>query len=190
MKKLGYIRVSTQEQCPDRQIDGLAELCDRLFIERLSAVSKKRPVLEGVLEELQPGDALLIWDLDRAFRSVVDAIQQVEALKARDISLQIVNLQVDTTTPGGMLVYTVLSACAEFERRMLSQRTKEGLAAARKRGARLGRPPKMTAADLASARKRLATGKHRVKDIARDYGVAPWSLTRALKRDSQPESRF
>lgn len=189
MKKLGYIRVSTQEQRPDRQIDGLKALCDRLFIERLSAVSRTRPVLERLLSQLQPGDALLIWDLDRAFRSVVDAIQQVEALKVRGVSLQIVNLQVDTTTPGGMLVYTVLSACAEFERRMLSQRTKEGLASARKRGARLGRPPKMTAADLQEARKRLATGKHRVKDIARDYGVAPWSLTRALKRDCKLNAR-
>lgn len=184
MRKLGYLRVSTQEQNPDRQIDGLEALCDALYIERVSAVSPKRPVFDEVVAALQSGDILVVWDLDRAFRSVVDAILVVEKLRARSISMQIVNLQVDTNTPAGMLVYTVLSAFAEFERRMLSQRTKEGLAAARKRGQRLGRPTKLSQAQLESARRNLAAGNATTSDLARDFGVAPWSLTRALRRES------
>lgn len=183
MKRLGYIRVSTQDQNPDRQIDGLEALCDALFIERVSAVSAKRPVLREVLSQLEAGDVLLIWDLDRAFRSVVDALQTLDALKSRGVALRIVNMDIDTTTPGGMLVYTMLSAMAEFERRILSQRTKEGVAAARRRGSRLGRPPKLSAKDLQIARQRIDEKKHRVKEVARDLGVAPWSLTRALKRE-------
>lgn len=184
MRKLGYLRVSTQEQRPDRQIDGLEALCDALYIERVSAVSPKRPVFDGVVAALQPGDALVVWDLDRAFRSVVDAILVVEKLRVRGISMQIVNLQVDTNTPAGMLVYTVLSAFAEFERQMLSQRTKEGLAAAQKRGQRLGRPRKITDDQLEQARRCIGHGERRVGDLARDLGIAPWSLTRALRRNS------
>ena len=182
MRKLGYLRVSTQEQRPDRQIDGLEALCDALYIERVSAVSPKRPVFDDVVAALQPGDALVVWDLDRAFRSVVDAILVVEKLRVRGISMQIVNLQVDTDTPAGMLVYTVLSAFAEFERRMLSQRTKEGLAAARRRGRKLGRPRKISDEQLEQAHKCIGCGERRIRDLARDLGVAPWSLTRALKR--------
>lgn len=185
MRKLGYLRVSTQEQSPDRQIDGLEALCDALYIERVSAVSPKRPVFDEVVTALQPGDALVVWDLDRAFRSVVDAILEVEKLRARGIAMQIVNLQVDTDTPAGMLLYTVLSAFAEFERRMLSQRTKEGLAAAQKRGQRLGRPRKITDDQLEQARRCIGRGERRVADLAKDLGIAPWSLTRALKRQAR-----
>ena len=185
MRKLGYLRVSTQEQRPDRQIDGLEALCDALYIERVSAVSPKRPVFDEVVAKLQFGDVLVVWDLDRAFRSVIDALLVVEKLRARGISLQIVNLQVDTNTPAGMLLYTVLSAFAEFERQMLSQRTKEGLAAAHKRGQRLGRPRKITDDQVEQARRCIGRGERRISDLARDLGVAPWSLTRALSRESK-----
>jgi DNA invertase Pin-like site-specific DNA recombinase len=188
MRKLGYLRVSTQEQSPDRQIDGLEALCDALYIERVSAVSPKRPVFDEVVAALQAGDVLVVWDLDRAFRSVVDAILVVEKLRTRGISMQIVNLQVDTNTPAGMLVYTVLSAFAEFERRMLSQRTKEGLAAARKRGKRLGRPSKLTSTQLKVARRKLKAGTATISDLARHFGVASWSLTRAIRREEGKHS--
>lgn len=188
MQKLGYLRVSTHEQRPDRQIDGLAPLCDDLYIEHVSAVRASRPVYESLLARLEPGDTLLVWDLDRAFRSVVDAILELERLHARGIGLRIINLQVDTTTPSGMLVYTVMSAFAEFERRLLSQRTKEGLAAARRRGKRLGRPPKLTQEQLESARRRLENGNSTLSQLARTHNIAPWSLKRALQRTSPPLS--
>lgn len=182
MKKLGYLRVSTQEQCPDRQIDGLRDLCDRLYLETLSAVSPRRPVYETVIDQLQPGDSLVVWDLDRAFRSVLDAVTQAERLRQKGIDFQIANLQIDTATPAGMLVYTIMSAFAEFERRLLAQRTREGLAAARLRGARLGRPPKLDDAQLDRARSRLISGDATTASLARELGVAPWTLTRCLRR--------
>lgn len=181
-KKVGYLRVSTHEQRPDRQIDGLSALCDELHFETLSATSRRRPVYEAVIARLKRGDTLVVWDLDRAFRSVIDAVTEAENLQQNGIEFHIVNLQIDTATPAGMLVYVVMSAIAEFERRQLSQRTLEGLAAARRRGARLGRPPKLSAEQLAAAKLRLSSTPETMTSIASEYGVAPWSLTRALRR--------
>lgn len=185
MLKIGYLRVSTGEQRPDRQVDALQEICDEMHIERVSAVSAKRPVYEGVLKKLGPSDTLVVLDLDRAFRSVVDAVTEVEKLRKRGVTLQIVNLSVDTSTPAGMLVYTVMSACAEFERRTLIQRTREGLAAARKRGQRLGRPPKFSGAQIAHIRHRHEVQGQTLARIARDYGVAPLTVWRSLKRNAE-----
>ena len=124
MAKIGYMRVSTQEQCPDRQTDGLRNRCDRLFLERVSAVRPRRPVFDTVIDQLRAGDTLVVWDLDRAFRSVLDAVTQAERLRQKGVEFEIVSLQVDTATPAGMLVYTIMSAIAEFERRLLAQRTR------------------------------------------------------------------
>lgn len=123
----------------------------------------------------------MVWDLDRAFRSVVDALSEAEKLRARGVHFRIANLNIDTTTPAGIFVYTMMSALAEFERRTLSQRTKEGLAAARARGKRLGRPPKLTAAQLRKAG-RCIDGGASIATTARELRVAPWTLSRALRR--------
>jgi DNA invertase Pin-like site-specific DNA recombinase len=185
MVKVGYLRVSTQEQRPDRQIDGLQGRCDRLFVETLSAVRPRRPIYDSVVQSLRPGDTLVVWDLDRAFRSVIDAVTEAERLRAKGIAFEIANLQIDTATPAGMLVYTVMSAFAEFERSTLIQRTKEGLEAARRRGKRLGRPPKLSATRLVEARTRLSTPGTTVTSIAREFGIAPLTLTRALRRSEE-----
>jgi DNA invertase Pin-like site-specific DNA recombinase len=181
VRKIGYLRVSTAEQRPDRQIDGLRMICDELHIEKVSATNPHRPVYDRVLSLLRRGDQLVVWDLDRAFRSVIDALTEVEKLRKRGIEFQIATLKLDTSTPGGMFVYTMMSALAEFERRTLSQRTREGLAAARARGARLGRPPKLTEQHLQEARARLEANETLTR-IAEEFGVAPWSLSRALSR--------
>lgn len=182
-KIVGYLRVSTDEQSADRQIDGLADLCDELHVEYVSARAATRPIYERATSGLRSGDTLIVWDLDRGFRSVVDAITELEKLQARGVRFRIVNLNVDTTTPNGMLIYTIVSAVAQHERSVLIQRTKEGMAAARKRGVRLGRPPKLTDAKLAKAEKLLADGVPH-STVARRLKVAPWSLTRALRRRS------
>jgi DNA invertase Pin-like site-specific DNA recombinase len=185
MRKIGYMRVSTREQSLDRQTDALASICDELHVERLSAVSAKRPVYARVMRGLKAGDTLIILDLDRAYRSVVDAITEMEKLKARGVFLRILNLHLDTSTPSGLLVYTIVAACAAFERQMLSQRTREGLAAARERGRVLGRPRKLNARQLAQARRRLRNADETLTSIARDYGVAPFTLARSLRRHDQ-----
>lgn len=185
MKKIGYIRVSKQEQRPDRQIIGLEDLCDEVHIEKLSAVSRNRPVFEDIIRRLEPGDTLVVWDLDRAFRSVIDALNHCELLRERGIEFKIVNLQIDTETPAGMLVYTLMSALAEFERSNLVKRTREGLAAARHRGVRLGRPPKLTPRQIERARRELRRPHVTIGSLAEEFGVAPWTLSRALKREKE-----
>lgn len=182
MKKIAYARVSTPDQRHDRQIAGLSALCDELHVETLSACATRRPVYDHVVATLQPGDMLVVWDLDRAFRSVVDALTEAEKLRARGVHFRIANLSIDTSTPAGIFVYTMLSALAEFERRTLSQRTKEGLEAARRRGARIGRPPKLNDDQLRYARSRLATDRASTSSVAQELGVPRWTLSRSLRR--------
>lgn len=184
MKRIGYIRVSTEEQRPDRQIEGLRGLCDELHVERASAAKGKRPIYAAVIDRLRPGDCLVVWDLDRAFRSVVDAVTEAESLRARGIEFRIVNLDVDTRTPHGMFIYTIWGAVGALERQILVARTKEGLAAARSRGQRLGRPPKLSSLQLADARRRLLQPGVTLSALADEFGVAPWTLTRSLRRQS------
>jgi DNA invertase Pin-like site-specific DNA recombinase len=181
MKKIAYVRVSTPDQRHDRQIEGLKQVCDELHVETLSACAAKRPVYDEVLARLGPGDMLVVWDLDRAFRSVIDALTEAEKLRARGVHFRIANLNIDTSTPAGIFVYTMISALAEFERRTLSQRTREGLQAARKRGARIGRPPALSDRQLRRAAQRHEAGETYAA-IAGDYRVDGWTLSRALRR--------
>lgn len=181
-KRIGDLRVSTAEQRPDRQIDGLEHLCDALHIEKLSASAPHRPVYETVMAALHPGDQLVIWDLDRAFRSAKDALVELDRLRAQGVSIHIANLNLDTGTPYGILLFTFISGLAEFESRLLSQRTREGLAAARKRGKRLGRPPKLTRQQVERAARRIAACPADLARIAARYGVHPWTLKRAIRR--------
>lgn len=92
-------------------------------------------------------------------------------------------MAIDTSTPYGQFLFTLISGLAEFERQLLSQRTREGLDAARQRGARIGRPPKMSRAQLMAAAERIRRGGESIAVIAADYGVAGWTLSRALKRE-------
>lgn len=185
MKKIGYIRVSTQDQCADRQIDGLRALCEELHVERLSAVSKSRAVYEEVIRMLEPGDMLVVWSVDRAFRSTVDAITEADALRARGIEFRVVTLNIDTTTADGRLAYTVVAAVAQHERERISERTKQGLAAARRRGKRLGRPPKLTKSQALRARRQIETGQASSAELAAEFGVHPWTVTRSIRRISE-----
>lgn len=182
MKKIAYARVSTADQRHDRQIEGLRALCDEIHIETQSACASSRPVYDRVRAELQSGDMLVIWDLDRAFRSAKDALNELDALHKRGVAFTIASLSIDTTTPEGYFVYTIMSGLAEFERRMLSRRTKQGLAAARSRGARLGRPPVLNAAQLRDAQHRVMHRHEPVSIVAADLGVGRWTLARSLKR--------
>lgn len=179
--KLGYLRVSTEEQKPDRQIDALKPLCDELHIETVSAIAKRRPVFENVLRRLKAGDTLVVWDLDRAFRSTVDAITNAELLRERGVNFHIVTLGVDTSTADGKLVYTFIAAMAEHERNRLSERTKQGLAAARKRGKILGRPRKLTPAQIRSAAFKIQNKEARLEELAALYDVHPDTLARNVK---------
>lgn len=184
--KIGYLRVSTEDQNPDRQVDALKAVCDRLYVEKFSAGDQERPIFRRVLENLTDGDTLVVVSIDRAFRSTVDAITQAEQLKERGVAFQILNLAVDTSTADGMLAYTIVAAVAQHERQRISERTIEGLNAARRRGKRLGRPRKLSSRQLRSARRRLMRSDETIAAVARDYGVAAWTLSRSLRRDESP----
>lgn len=181
MKRIAYLRVSTSEQKLDRQIDGLKHFYDELHVETVSAVSKSRPVYDSVMRQLKPGDTFVVWSLDRAWRSTKDALNEIDGLKTRGIAIHIASMSIDTSSPFGKLLYTFISALAEFERDLLSERTKEGLAAARARGKRLGRPPKLSRRQVNNAARRIHERGESTKAVADSYGVASWTLLRAMR---------
>lgn len=181
MAKIGYLRTSTEEQRPDRQIDGLNGLCDELHIEAVSAASKSRPVYERIIQQLAPDDTLVVWSLDRAWRSVVDTISAVESLHQRGINLKIVDMDIDLSTPTGKLFLSIVACMAEFERNMLSVRTKQGMEAARKRGAAIGRPRKLTDVQVMQAHADIQSGSSTITAKAKEFGVCRDTLSKAIK---------
>ena len=180
--KIGYLRVSLEDQKEDRQADGLKDLCDEIYVEKVSGASKKRPVYQQVIEKLKAGDTLVVWDLDRAFRSTVDALLEAEKLRQREVEFQIVNLNVDTATPSGQLIYTVMAGFAQFERENLIKRTKEGMAAAKLRGVHIGRPYKLTMEEVILAHSRIQSGQSTLGNMAAHFGCSKETLSQSLQR--------
>lgn len=180
--RIGYLRVSLDEQNEARQEDGLKALCDEIHVEKMSAATKKRPVYQKVINKLKSGDTLVVWDLDRAFRSTMDALLEAEKLKQRGIEFQIVNLNVDTSTPSGELIYTVMAAFAQFERKNLIKRTKEGMAAARKRGTHIGRPYKLTTEEIILAYTKIQSGESTFAEMAATFNCSVDTISQGMKR--------
>ena len=139
--RIGYARVSTDDQNLDLQLDALRVAgCTHIFQDHgLSAVGK-RPSFERALKALRHGDTLVIWKMDRAFRSLRHALDTLDRLEAKGVAFQALTEQIDTATAMGRFVYQITNAFAELERALISERTKAGMAAARKRGVHLGRP--------------------------------------------------
>lgn len=143
--KVGYARVSTQEQTLDLQTDALTKAgCEKLYTDKVSGVSETKPEFARLLEHLRTGDTLVIWKLDRLGRSTRQLIALVEDLDRRGVHLISLNDPIDTTSPGGRLVFQIFCALAEHERSLTIQRTLAGLSAARARGRTGGRPPGLT----------------------------------------------
>jgi DNA invertase Pin-like site-specific DNA recombinase len=165
---IGYARVSTIEQNTDPQRDALAGAgCARVFVDTASGAIQTRPELERCLDHLRPGDTLVVWRLDRLGRSLRHLIDSIAALDQRGIGFRSLTENVDTTSPGGRLVFHLFGALAEFERDLIRERTQAGLAAARARGRHGGRPAVMTAQKLSVAREMAASGEHTMAVIAR-----------------------
>ena len=171
--KIGYARVSTGGQNLERQIDALkAAGCRRIFAEKQSGRDTDRPELAACLAFMAPGDTLMVPALDRLSRSLQDLITTVSDLRRRGVGFTSLHENLDTTTPGGRLVFHVFAALAEFIRELIVEGTREGLDAARGRGARLGRPPAMTAEQIRHARDLLTRPDNTVSSIARLLGVS------------------
>ena len=142
-KLIGYARVSTQEQDLNLQLDALEKAgCskDKIFVDKISGSKAERPGLEKCLAVIQPGDTLLVWRLDRLGRSMVHLISLIEDLRTKQIGFKsICDGAIDTTTASGELIFNIFSSLAQFERRLIQERTKAGLDAARARGRQGGR---------------------------------------------------
>jgi DNA invertase Pin-like site-specific DNA recombinase len=177
--------VSTADQHLDLQVDALhAAGCYRVFHEAASGALRARPALEQVLDQLRPGDTLVVWKLDRLGRSLGHLVETVTKLAEREVAFRSLQEQIDTTTPGGKLVFHVFAALAEFERDLIRERTLAGLAADRARGRRGGRPPVMTADKVRAARELYASRQYTVAAIAKTLGVSRASVYRHLSQPS------
>ncbi len=179
--KIGYARVSTHEQDESLQLDALQKAgADRIFVDRVSGAVQDRPGLTSALDCARHGDSLLVWRLDRLGRSLRHLIDVVRDLEGRGVELVSLTEQIDTSTPGGRLIFHVFGALAEFERDLIRERTHAGLAAARARGRVGGRKPALTPQKAAIAR-RLYDGKeHTVAEIAKVLGVSRATIYRHL----------
>ncbi|KVD50098.1 DNA resolvase [Burkholderia sp. ABCPW 11] len=157
--KIGYARVSTEEQFLDLQLTALgAAGCGQIFSDHgISGTRKDRPGLNQALETLQRDDTLVVWRLDRLGRSLSQLVILMNDLRNRSVNFASLNESIDTNTPTGMFMFHMIAALAEFERALISERTKAGLAAARSRGSKLGRPRALTAYELAEAEHLLKT---------------------------------
>jgi DNA invertase Pin-like site-specific DNA recombinase len=179
--RLGYARVSTLDQNLALQRDALAEAgCEKIFIEQMSGAVTDRPALREALEYARSGDTLIVWKLDRLARSMKQLIETVEQLRLRNIGFRSLTEAIDTTTAQGVLVFHMFSALAEFERALIRERTRAGLAAARRVGRTGGRPPKLSDDDLDAARTLLANPDITVADVADRLGVSPATLYRYI----------
>ena len=140
--KIGYARVSTEEQNLDRQIDILKQIgCDRIYEEKVSGIKKERPELNKMLDQIRTGDVIIISDLTRLSRSVKDLFSLVEQIEGKGANIESIKESwVDTTTAQGKLMFTIFAGISQFERDLISQRTIEGLNATRARGKKGGRP--------------------------------------------------
>jgi len=176
---IGYARVSTQDQTPELQLDALQRIgCEKIFTEKASGSQRDRSQLKAALEYVRSGDTLVVWKLDRLARSLKQLIETIEQLKERDIDFRSLTEAIDTATPGGRLTFHIFGALAEFERSLIQERTLAGLASARARGKRGGRPPALSSDDVLVAKALLRDPAISVEEVARRLGVSPSTLYR------------
>ncbi|MGE4069836.1 MAG: recombinase family protein [Lysobacterales bacterium] len=183
MARIGYARVSTDEQSIDLQVDALTNAgCEQIFLDDgYSAAQRDRPGFSATLKALKAGDTLVIWKMDRAFRSVLHAASTREEFALHGIALQCLTEHIDTSTAMGRCMYNVRNAFAEWERDLISERTIAGMEAARRRGVRIGRPPKLSPAQVAAIKARIDEDPSIAPGhIANEYGVSVRTLGRVL----------
>ena len=183
-RKLGYARVSTKEQCLQSQYDALtAAQCDLVFADRgLSGASSSRPGLDKLLAEVRPGDMVVVYRLDRLGRSVLNLADLLVRFQNDGIDFWSLCEGINTTTPGGKLIYYIFSAVAEFQREIIVENTIAGMEAARRGGKRLGRPRRLSPTQVAEAHKILAQRRLPKEEVARRYNVSRVTLERALRQ--------
>lgn len=175
--KFGYARVSTDDQHLDLQRDALQKAgCHDIYEEKMSGKQADRPALLQCLRALRAGDTLVVWRLDRLGRSLSDLVKIVSELEAREVAFESLAEKIETGSATGRLVFHVFAALAEFERNLIRERTHAGLQAARARGRKGGRPPKLDAKQIREIKQLLKDPNVRVTDVAERYEVSRTTL--------------
>ncbi len=185
MAMIGYARVSTPDQSLDRQLDELrAHGCERVFSEAASGKrGAHRPQWETCLGHLRAGDTLVVGELSRLGRNTGDLGRLLDMLDERQVGLKILNLGIDTATPAGRLIFTIVGAVAAMERELLIERTQSGLAAARARGRVGGRRRSYSFAQEREAQRLYNTREMTMEQIAKALGTSPSTIYRYLMHD-------
>jgi len=179
-KIYGYARVSTTEQSPDAQVDALrAAGAARVFTDYGSGASMRRPELQRLLGQLDAGDVLAVWRIDRLGRSAADLVRTVSELGEQGIEFRSLTEGIDTTTAGGEMVFTIFAAVAQMERRLIQERTLAGLEAARARG-RVGGRPRALSAEQAQEVRRMRSDGRSLTQVAAMFGVSRTTVRRYL----------
>ena len=177
---IGYARVSTDDQSLDSQTDALSVAgAGRIFADRISGSKRARPELDRMLDHLRSGDVVTVTKYDRLARSMKDLLEIVETIRARGAGFRSLAEDIDTTTSAGRLVFHVFASIAQFERERISERTREGLASARKHGQIGGRPPALTAVQKIEVQRMRDQEQRPVPEIARLFKVSERTVRRA-----------
>ena len=184
--KLGYARVSTQDQDNQAQISALEQAgCERIFQEKASGGRWDRPALARLMEQLHPGDVLVVYKLDRLSRSLKDLLLTLEKVELAGAAFCSLTEAINTGTPAGRMMMQIVGSFAEFERAMLRERTRHGLDVARKEGRIGGRRPKLTPAQEREIVAMVNSGQKRAAETARLFQVHPATVSRLLARAAQ-----
>ena len=190
---IGYARVSTEDQHLDLQLNALKLAgCSAIFEDHgVSATAKQRPGFEQALSNLQTGDVLVVWKMDRAFRSLKNALDILEEFENRAIAFRCLTEDIDTTTPMGKCMYQVRHAFSELERNLIRERTKAGMEAARQRGVHIGRPKKLSHSQIAHMLGLLQRQPDITSaQIADQFDVSPRTIYRVLSQYPNANERI
>lgn len=182
--KIGYARVSTktQQDSLQNQQEQLESVgCEKVYAEVASGMKSKRPKLEEALDYAREGDTLIVTRLDRLGRSTLDTLKTLQSIDEKGVRVQALDLDLDTKTPAGRLVISVIASLAQWERDLLVERTKEGLAHARSQGRYGGRPAALTSEQKKAIRSALKDGMSAIS-VAKSFGVSRSTIER-VKRD-------
>ena len=176
----GYARVSTEAQNLDRQLDALEKYgVDMIYNEKMSGTKKNRPELTKLLDRITEGDTVVVESLSRLGRSTKDLIELTEIFQSKGVNLVSLKESIDTNSPTGKLLFTLMSAIAQFERDVIADRTREGLKAARARG-RTGGRPRADPEQVKKAVKLYKTEQYSIKEIEELTGIKKSTLYRNL----------
>jgi len=185
-QRVGYVRVSSADQHADRQLDGVS--VERTFVDRASGGDIQRPELEALLQSVRDGDTVVVHSMDRLARNLSDLLHLVQSLTARGVAVEFLKGHLSFTgedAPMATLMLSVMGAVAEFERTLIRERQREGIALAKQRGVYRGRRPTLRPQQIEELRKRVDAGEPKAK-VAESFGISRQSLYRILK-ESEPQ---